>query len=638
MESNKEQMLMMHTMCRNELSLLKINLEKFIEESERCQKLLNDFNAIGGGGGFNNIFGLIVFDRYMTQLVTVLNMARKFNIQLEINNLDQTVINAASNGCLDDTNFTQTRLLKDFIEWRNSIVQDGAIHDSIKTGRIKMTEHLFETNEDTLPSNDKARMLESLLRHENKSLLNHHKQPQSECFTNNSKKNTINDLLDIILPSRSLDIFQKDYTFHAYIVYVGDYKKREFFICQMDDYKTLYDISSNTNFKPIPREDLPTDDLFCVLEIKDTTLRKCVWRAVIVPDESTTSESQKYAYLIDFGEVIPITDQCTTFEAPLLYRQIPPLAIKCILEGVQENHSNCVIKDKKKCEQALHKNEFEKVTFRMLHQDNRVLHVVMLETPTKNDNNLIMTTNKQSNPFLDFEDLENDDENSSKNSAALQLPRSLLKQASPTKQPSLNIFNEVGDKIQLVVTHIVNPISFYGIIQNDYCSDYKTFSWHDQQISPLQKEMFPPPQLNDIVLSQYVKDDYWYRARVINIDTKRHLYEVFYVDFGNTEVVTLSKLAKCSKEQLKDPLRAVLFRLSNLSIVTMADENNETNSYSMKNRLKTAIANMVVTILDQILNVEIVQRINNDLVVRLIDSQYADIPKMLVDMGVVEEI
>ncbi|XP_037806549.1 uncharacterized protein LOC119600417 [Lucilia sericata] len=642
MESNKEQMFMMHTMCRNELSLLKINLEKFIEESERCQKLLNDLNAIGGGGGFTNIFGLIVFDRYMTQVVTVLNMARKFNIQLEINNLDQTVINASSNGCLDDANFTQTRLLKDFIEWRNSIVQDGAIHDgeviSPKAGRIKMSQHLSEINEDTLPSNDKARMVESLQKHENNSLLNHQKEPQSECITNNSKNKTINDLLDVILPTRSLDLFQKGYNFHAYIVYVGDYKKREFFICQMDDYKTLYDLSSNINFKPIPRESLPTDEVFCVLEIKDTTLRECVWRAVIVPSESTTSKSQKFAYLIDFGEVIPLTDQCTTFEAPLLYREIPPLAIKCILEGVEDTHLNCVIKDQEKCEQALHKNEFEKVSFRVLHKDDRVLHVVMLETPTKNNNTLTMTRNKQSNPFLDFEDLENDDENSSKNTAALQLPRSLLKQASPTKQPSLNILNEVGDKVQVVVTHIVNPISFYGIIQNDYCSDYKTFSWHDQQISPLQKQLYPPPQLNEIVLSQYVKDDYWYRARVINIDSQKHLYEVFYVDFGNTEVVTLSKLAKCSKEQLKDPLRAVLFRLSNLSIVMMADEHDASNSYSIKTRLKSAIANMVVMILDQILNVEIVQRINNDLVVRLIDTQYADIPKILVDMGIVEEI
>lgn len=116
-------------------------------------------------------------------------------------------------------------------------------------------------------------------------------------------------------------------------------------------------------------------------------------------------------------------------------------------------------------------------------------------------------------------------------------------------------------------------------------------------------------------------------------------FQVFYVDFGNTEVVTLNNLAKCSKEQLKDPLRAVLFHLANLAIVTNSEDHNTSNSYQIKSHLKIATENMVVMILDQILNVEVVERrLNDDLVVRLLDSQYSDIPKMLVDMGVVKEI
>lgn len=111
-------------------------------------------------------------------------------------------------------------------------------------------------------------------------------------------------------------------------------------------------------------------------------------------------------------------------------------------------------------------------------------------------------------------------------------------------------------------------------------------------------------------------------------------FQVFYVDFGNTEVVHLSNLAKCSKEQLKDPLRAVLFHLANLTI-----KKNSEDSYQMKSLLKIATGNMVVLILDQILNVEVVERRHNDdLVVRLLDSQYSDIPKNMVDMGVVKEI
>ncbi|XP_065357521.1 uncharacterized protein krimp [Calliphora vicina] len=625
MESTKEQMLMMHTICRDELCALKMNMEKFIQESERCQKLLNDLNATGG---VTNIFGLIVFDRYMTQVVNVLNMARKFNIHLEINNLDQTVINASSNGCLEDANFTQTRLLKDFIEWRSTHLENGEGEKSPCAGRIKMAENVFSSYE-------KAKQIEYLELNENNSLVKCQIESRDECEINKSKK--LNNLLEVLLPSKMLDPFKSGYEFNAYIVYVRDYKKLEFFICQMDDYKTLYDLSSNINFKPISRELLQPDDVFCVLEKKDTTMRECLWRAVIVPDEKS-GESQKFVYLLDFGEIIPLTEHCTTFEAPQRYRKIPPLAIKCTLEGVEDSFTKCIIKDHEKCERALHRNEFEKASFRMLYKDGRVLHVVMLENPKNDDNASRFVNNMTSNPFLVSEDLENDDTNSSVISAALQLPRSLMYHASPTKQPVLNISADIGDKIQIIVTHVVSPISFYGIIQNDYCSDYKTFSWHDHQVFPLQKHMSSPPQLNDIILSQYVKDDYWYRARIMEIDSEKNLYKVFYVDFGNTEVVPLSSLAKCSKEQLKDPLRAVRFHLSNLSIVTISDEQNVSDTYCMKTRLKSAIENIVVMILDQILNVDVVERTNNDLVVRLMDTQYADIPKMLVDMGVVKEI
>lgn len=523
MDSSKEQMLMMHTMCQNELSLLKLNLEKFIEESERCQQLLNELN--GTTSGVTNIFGLVVFDRYMTQVVTVLNMARKFNIHLEINSLHQTVINASSNGCLEDDNFTQTRLLKDFLEWRTMRLDDNR-DVSPCSGRIKMAENVPETNENVKKINTSEV-------NNNKSLVKYgERNPNDEP---NNIVDKINNLLEMLLPKKCLEIFQTGYEFNAYIVYVRDYKKLEFFICQMDDYKTLYDLSSNLNYKPISREELSQDDVFFVLEKRDTTIRECLWRAVIVPDERS-GESHKYVYLLDFGEVIPLSEHCTTYQAPLRYREIPPLAIKCILEGVEDSKLKSIITDPEKCEQALHKGEFERVAFRLVNQKNRTLHVVMLDSITNDhqDNKTMVTNYKsQTNPFLAAEELENDEENSSVNSAALQLPRSVVNRISPIKQPTLNLCSEIGDKLQIIVTHVVSPISFYGIIQNDFCGDYKTFSWHDHQIYPLQKQMSTPPQLNDILLSQYVKDNYWYRAKVIDIDTEKDLYKVMRFSYFN---------------------------------------------------------------------------------------------------------
>lgn len=48
----------------------------------------------------------------------------------------------------------------------------------------------------------------------------------------------------------------------------------------------------------------------------------------------------------------------------------------------------------------------------------------------------------------------------------------------------------------------------------------------DRQVFPLQKHMSQSPQLNDIILSQYVKDEYWYRARIMEIDSEKNLYKV----------------------------------------------------------------------------------------------------------------
>lgn len=87
---------------------------------------------------------------------------------------------------------------------------------------------------------------------------------------------------------------------------------------------------------------------------------------------------------------------------------------------------------------------------------------------------------------------------------------------------------------------------------------------------------------------------------------------------------------------MEDPLRAVLFRLANLSLLNENDEDNNVLS-PVADRFKKAIETMVVVLLDATLNVEVVKRHKDVLVVRLTDQQHEDIPKMLMDLGVVKE-
>ncbi|XP_013416965.1 tudor domain-containing protein 1 [Lingula anatina] len=61
----------------------------------------------------------------------------------------------------------------------------------------------------------------------------------------------------------------------------------------------------------------------------------------------------------------------------------------------------------------------------------------------------------------------------------------------------------------------------------------------------------------EIVVAQFSDDDLWYRAKVIDTDMENEKVEVFYMDFGNTEWVSESRLRTIKKHYLELPFQAV---------------------------------------------------------------------------------
>lgn len=55
-----------------------------------------------------------------------------------------------------------------------------------------------------------------------------------------------------------------------------------------------------------------------------------------------------------------------------------------------------------------------------------------------------------------------------------------------------------------------------------------------------EDELSRRPQVGDLVFGQYELDGAWYRCVVTNCDETRTNYELFYMDFGNTELATYS--------------------------------------------------------------------------------------------------
>lgn len=642
MDCRKKQMETMHTMCQRELNQLHISMERYLQDSERVQKLLNgrsvaleDGIPLAGRRGINNIFALIAFDRYMTQISTVISMARKFNIHMQMNALDKTVLDTAE--ALDtqaiginsaQSHVPQTRFLQDYIQWTNGDVrlddENNISHSSRTLGGA-----------DGVPLERKA--IEQS-KHEDASDAELKTAKQKPKSSVNFIFSDLNAFLRSILPIKDLSHFTQGHTFSASITYFKDYINLVFFVCEMSDYRKLYEISNSTEMKPISESRL-TQPVFGVSQDEEISInnKKCVWRAVKLPEN--LDEAANSVILIDFGEIIQLTENCQLYNISPRYQEYPPLAIKCVLEGVCDSNGT-VTSDHGKCKEALLSNEFTIAKFRVISQESRVLHLVILPETEREEEpsmpELKMTRN--ANPFLDSLSLEEEAELED-HDAPPYLPISTVYGHTPRVGPNCNIRAKIGDCLQVTVTYVSSPISFYGTIAHNVEELSELFFWSEDELMPTQKTI-SPPKLNDILLAQYSKDEQWYRAQVIEIISREEMYKVFYIDFGNIETVTLKALASCKHDVLHKPSQAVPFRLADLKLVHVSDPLNkiwssaDTCDNINAQNIAKAIESVVVIILNQTITVEVTDRRGDELVVRFHDDLYAYIPSMLINMGV----
>lgn len=64
---------------------------------------------------------------------------------------------------------------------------------------------------------------------------------------------------------------------------------------------------------------------------------------------------------------------------------------------------------------------------------------------------------------------------------------------------------------------------------------------------------------------QFTEDDCWYRARITKCESKGDKVEVIYVDYGNHESLTLSRLRMLRRDQAELPMMAVLCALDSVT-------------------------------------------------------------------------
>ncbi|KAK3183294.1 hypothetical protein Dsin_030580 [Dipteronia sinensis] len=131
--------------------------------------------------------------------------------------------------------------------------------------------------------------------------------------------------------------------------------------------------------------------------------------------------------------------------------------------------------------------------------------------------------------------------------------------------------------LKVVVTEVLGGGKFY--VQQ--VGDQKVASIQ-QQLASLNLQEAPVmgafnPKKGDIVLAQFTADNSWNRAMIVNaprgpVESAKDQFEVFYIDYGNQEVVPYSQLRPLEPSLSSTPALAQLCSLAYIKVPGVEDE------------------------------------------------------------------
>ncbi|XP_071507169.1 uncharacterized protein [Diadema antillarum] len=81
--------------------------------------------------------------------------------------------------------------------------------------------------------------------------------------------------------------------------------------------------------------------------------------------------------------------------------------------------------------------------------------------------------------------------------------------------------------------------------------------------------------LGETVCAQFTKDSLWYRARVTDVDAENNKVKVFFVDYGNSEWLSRSRVRPAMPQFLHLPFQAVECFLAGVELVAPDDQQRE---------------------------------------------------------------
>uniref|UniRef100_A0A8C3YS85 Tudor domain-containing protein 1 n=1 Tax=Catagonus wagneri TaxID=51154 RepID=A0A8C3YS85_9CETA len=343
------------------------------------------------------------------------------------------------------------------------------------------------------------------------------------------------------------------------------------------------------------------------------------WNRVIIQDIDVLQKKAQVLY-IDYGneEIIPVN------RIHKLSRNIdlfPPCAIKCFVAGVipaEGNWSSDCVRIIKSLllEQCCSVKivdilEEEMVTFAVdvtLTSSGKLLDHVLIEMgyglKPKGQN-----SEKES---ADSGDLDNVGKMTAENKIVVD--RSDL-------IPKVLTLN-VGDEFHGMVAHIQTPEDFFcQQLQSGHklAELQASLSEYCSQVPP-RSDFYPA--VGDICCAQFSEDDQWYRASVLAYASEDSVL-VGYVDYGNFEVLSLTRLCPITPKLLELPMQAIKCVLSGVKP-------------SLGIWTPEAICLMKKIVQNKMISVKVADKLENSSLVELVDrsvTPHISVSKVLIDAG-----
>lgn len=275
-----------------------------------------------------------------------------------------------------------------------------------------------------------------------------------------------------------------------------------------------------------------------------------------------------YVYYIDFGnvDIVPISN-IKTMQSRFLH--LPGLAIECALWDILPNNN-----EKEWSISAIK-------TFASLVGDKELMMVVV-----ENRNDILYVDLCQ--PGSQGSGIKNDVPVSIRDALVFMEVGCFVSENILEKQKLRAYINKVkhrqfyppeplalGKRLNVLLSHVTNPQHFY-VQQMGGNARYLSNLIFDMQkrynMPNSDANLIVAPQIGMICVAQYSLDKQWYRAQVIGLPGNAKV-KIFYVDFGNVEIVPYKKLRKIADEHTKLPCQAI-----KCSLVDIAPLNEDWNS------------------------------------------------------------